>query len=151
MSRYVLLLMLAAACLAGCSGLPLSPVTNDRRPVQFVQDPSKTLTLMHDMTLDDGSPVQHELRLPAGRYALEAQDDEYWYMRSGAAIEFKEIHKGGRVENRDFTGGIMIGKYLFRSVPAGGYIDGDGSTRILMWKLGGEFIGREGKDWKKSF
>jgi len=144
-------LLIAVSCLAGCGGLPLSPVTNDRREVHFIQDPSKTLTLMHDMTWYDGSPPRHELRVAAGRYALEAQDDEYWYMRSSVPLEFKEFRKGGQVDTRQFAGGIMIGKYLFRAVPAGGYIDGDGSTRILMWKLGSDFIGREGEDWKKSF
>ena len=38
-----------------------------------------------------------------------------------------------------------------RSVPAAGYIDGQESSRILIWKLGKEFLSREGKDWRKSF
>ena len=64
-------LLIAVSCLAGCGGLPLSPVTNDRREVHFIQDPSKTLTLMHDMTWYDGSPPRHELRVAAGAVAEE--------------------------------------------------------------------------------
>jgi len=149
----VAIVMLAAsiACLSACGGLRLNPVTNERRNVHLEQDPSRTLTVMSDMLWRDGSSPAHELRLPAGVYALEAQDDEYWYLRSSSTLEYKTIPKHGKVDDRNFQGGIMIGKYLFRAVPAGGYIDGEGSTRILIWKLGSEFISRQGKDWRKSF
>jgi len=150
--RLVLMLLTASiACLPACGGLPLNPLTNDRRNVHLEQDPSKTITVVHEMVWYDASPPVHELRFPPGIYALEAQDDEYWYMRSSVALEFNEFRKGGKLETRSIPGGIMIGKYSFRAVPAAGYIDGDASTKILIWKLGGDFMHREGKDWKKSF
>ncbi len=46
---------------------------------------------------------------------------------------------------------VVLHEMVWYDVPAGGYIDGDGSTRILVWKLGSDFMNREGKDWKKSF
>lgn len=151
MGRVVLLLTASMVCLSGCGGLRLSPLTNERRNVHLEQDTSKTITVTEAMVWYDASPPAHGLRFPAGIYVLEAQDDEYWYMRSGVPLEFKEFRKGGKVDSRNLPGGIMIGKYSFRAVPAAGYIDGEGSTRILIWKLGSEFMGREGRGWKKSF
>jgi hypothetical protein len=103
------------------------------------------------MPFHDASHPHHSLRFPAGIYVLEAQDTEYWYLRSSVPLEFTEFKQGGSVDARSFQGGIMIGKYSFRAVPAAGYIDGEGATKVLIWKLGSEFIAREGKDWRRSF
>jgi hypothetical protein len=143
--------MASLACLSACGGLRLNPVTNERRSVHLEHDPSRTLTVKSDMLWRDGSPPAHELRFPAGIYVLEAEDDEYWYLRGAVPLEYKAFPKRGKMDDRNLQGGIMIGKYLFRAVPAGGYIDDDGSTKILIWKLGSEFINRQGKDWTKSF
>jgi hypothetical protein len=59
--------------------------------------------------------------------------------------------KGVQTEKRSLRGGIALGKYTTRSVPAAGYIDGQESTRIIVWKLGKDFLGRENRDWTKSF
>jgi hypothetical protein len=150
--RHAVMLFVASlACLPGCGGIPLSPLTNDRRTVHLEQDASKSLTLKDDMVFYDSSHPTHGIRFPAGMYVLEAEDDEYLYLRASHPLEFKDYKKGGKVDTRRIVGGIMIGKYLFRAVPAAAYIDGEGSTRILVWKLGSDFINREGKDWTKSF
>jgi hypothetical protein len=149
--HLVILLTASMACLYGCGGLQFNPLTNERRNVHLEQDKSKTVTLTNDMTRYDASRPTHGIRFPAGIYLLEAEDEDYWYMRSSVPLEFTDYRKGGKVESRSIPGGIMVGKYVFRSVPAGGYIDGEGSARILVWKLGSDFLGREGKDWKKSF
>ncbi len=151
MRRLIMLLAASIACVSGCAGIQPSPLVNERRSVHMEQDQSKTVIVLHEMVFYDASPPAHALRLPAGTYALEAQDGEYWYMRCGAALGLEAFRKGGRVDDRSIPGGIMIGKYSFRAVPAGGYIDGDGPAKILVWKLGGDFMSREGKDWKKSF
>jgi hypothetical protein len=31
------------------------------------------------------------------------------------------------------------------------YIDGEGAGKILIWKLGKDFMGGEGRDWRRSF
>jgi hypothetical protein len=139
------------ACLCACGGLELNPVVNETRTVHAERDASKTLTVMHEMVWDDKSHVAHELRFPAGTYALEAEDDAYLYMRSAAPLQYQEFSKGRRVDERSFRGGIALGKYTTRSVPAAGYIDGQETTRVLIWKLGKDFLKREGADWKKSF
>lgn len=146
-----MLLAASIVCLSGCGGLELNPLVNERRNVHLEPDRSKTLTVTHEMVWYDKSPPVHGLRFPAGIYALEAEDEDYWYMRSSTPLELREFRKGGKADSRDLAGGIMIGKYLFRAVPAAGYIDGDGSTRIMIWKLGSEFLSLEGKDWRKSF
>jgi hypothetical protein len=48
-------------------------------------------------------------------------------------------------------GGIALGKYSTRSVPAAVYIDGEGTAKVLIWKLGREFMSGEGRDWRRSF
>ena len=146
----VTMLSASVAC-AACASLQLTPLTNVPRNVHLEQDASKTITVSHDMVFYDASPPAQGLRFPAGTYALEGQDGEYWYMRSSVPLEFLAFRKGGKADSRRIAGGIMIGKYSFRAAPGAGYIDGEGSTRIEVWKLGGDFLKLEGTDWKKSF
>lgn len=141
----------AVACLAACGGLELNPSVNEPRNVHLEQDPSKTLTVVQEMVWDDKSHATREIRFPAGTYALEAEDADYWYMRSPVPLNLRGFKKGVQTESRNIRGGIAIGKYTTRSVPAAGYIDGQESSRILIWKLGKDFLSREGKDWRKSF
>ena len=141
----------AVTCLAACGGLELNPSVNEPRSVHLEQDPSKTLTVMQEMVFGDKSHATREIRFPAGTYALEAEDADYWYMRSPVPLNLRGFNKGVQIESRNIRGGIAIGKYITRSVPAAGYIDGQESSRILIWKLGKDFLSREGKDWRKSF
>ena len=141
----------AVACLAACGGLELNPSVNEPRSVHLEQDPSKTLTVVQEMVFGDKSHATREIRFPAGTYALEAEDADYWYMRSPVPLNLRGFNKGVQIESRNIRGGIAIGKYTTRSVPAAGYIDGQESSRILIWKLGKDFLSREGKDWRKSF
>ena len=141
----------AVACLSACGGLELNPSVNEPRSVHLEQDPSKTLTVMQEMVFGDKSHATREIRFPAGTYALEAEDADYWYMRSPVPLNLRGFNKGVQIESRNIRGGIAIGKYTTRSVPAAGYIDGQESSRILIWKLGKDFLSREGKEWRKSF
>jgi hypothetical protein len=148
--RHLVLLLGLCAALAGCGGLELNPIVNEQRTVRFEQDPSKTVTVIHDLVWQDkSSRATEELRLPAGIYALEGEDGDYWYMRSSVPLELREFKKGGKVES--LRGGLAVGKYSFRPVPAAVYIDGESTSRVIIWKLGKNFLSREGKDWRKSF
>jgi hypothetical protein len=138
-------------CLSACGGIELNPLVNEPRTVHFERDPAKTLSVTQEMVWDDKSHPTQEIRFPVGTYTLEAEDGDYWYMRSSAPLNLREFKKGVQTESRTIRGGIAIGKYTTRSVPAAGYIDGQESSRILIWKLGKEFLSREGKDWRKSF
>lgn len=138
----------ALSCVGGCGGLELSPVVNEPRTVHLEQDPSKRLIVINEMLWHDKS---QELWLPAGTYSFEAEDADYWYLRAPTPLTMREIKKGAPTQSRNLRGGVAIGKYTTRSVPAAAYIDGLESQRILIWKLGKDFLSREGKDWRKSF
>jgi hypothetical protein len=149
--RHLVLLLAACAVLGACGGLELNPIVNEHRTVRFEQDPTKTVTVVHDLVWEDKSHATEEVRLPAGVYALEGEDGEYWYMRSSVALELREFKSGGKVESRNLRGGLAVGKYSFRAVPGAVYIDGEGTSRVIIWKLGKNFLSREGGDWRRSF
>ena len=84
-------------------------------------------------------------------YSLEAEDADYWYFRSSAPLEFRRFEHGRPTEEHSNPGGLMLGKRSLRMVPAGAYIEGDGTSKIMVWKLGGDFLAMEGRQWRKSF
>ena len=149
--RHLVLLLAACAALGACGGLELNPIVNEHRTVRYEQDPSKTVTVIHDLVWEDKSHATEEVRLPAGIYALEGEDGEYWYMRSSVALELREFKSGGKVETRNLRGGLAVAKYSFRAAPGAVYIDGEDTSRVIIWKLGKNFLSREGEDWRRSF
>ena len=149
--RHLVLLLTVSTALGACGGLELNPIVNEHRTVRFEQDPSKTVTVIPGLVWEDKSHATEELRLPAGIYALEGEDGDYWYMRSSVALELREFKEGGKVESHNLRGGLAVGKYSFRPAPGAVYIDGEGTSRVIIWKLGKNFLSREGKDWRKSF
>jgi hypothetical protein len=137
--------------LQGCTGLELNPLTNEHRVIRTEQDRTRTLSVTHELVLEDKKQPAHELHLPPGIYAFEGEDEEYWYMRSSTPLAMVDFHRGGRPDRHTLRGGIALGKYSTRSVPAAVYIDGEGTAKVLIWKLGKDFMGGEGRDWRKSF
>jgi hypothetical protein len=110
----------------------------------------ETFTVIEGMVFYDASPATRGLRFPPGVFALEAEDGDYLYLRSPAPLEFHVFKDGKAVDSRNIPGGIMVAKH-FSLVPAAGYIDTEGTKKMGVWKLGGEFLRIEGKYWKKSF
>ena len=150
--HYLALLLFSASAmmlLVGCVPLQVNPVT-ESRSVQAATDVKKTFTVAEGMVFYDASPATHGLRFPPGIYTVEAEDADYWYLRSPAPLEFHVMKDGRTVDEREIPGGIMIAKH-FNMVPAGGYIDGEGSAKMMVWKCGGEFLRQEGKYWTKNF
>jgi hypothetical protein len=137
--------------LAACAGLELNPLINEHRVIRAEQDRARTLVVTHELVLDDKRHASHELHLPSGPYALEGEDEDYWYLRSAGALVMIDFHRGGQADKHSLRGGIALGKYATRSVPAAAYIDGEGTAKVLVWKLGKDFMGGEGRDWHKSF
>jgi hypothetical protein len=143
--------LMLSLSLPACAGLELNPLTNEHRVIRVEQDRARTLVVTRELVLDDKRHAAHELHLPAGIYSLEGEDEDYWYLRSGGALIMLDFHRGGQTDRHSLRGGIALGKYSTRSVPAAVYIDGEGTARILIWKLGKVFMGGEGRDWRRSF
>jgi hypothetical protein len=149
--RYTTVIMaVAATALSGCGTLMLSPIANESRVVQTLTDATKTLTVPEGMVFYDSRPPTQGIRFPAGTYAVEAEDADFWYLRSEAPLEFRDFDRGAVVAERTVPGGIMIAK-RFSMVPAAGYTDQGTGTKLMIWKLGQEFLMQEGKSWTKTF
>lgn len=149
--RYLALaITVTASLLTGCGTLQLNPVTDEVRTVTATTDSGKTVTVPDGMVWYDAAPPTRGLRFPPGTYVLEAEDADYWYLRSPAPLEFRIFKDGTVIDARNIPGGIMIAK-RFSMVPGAGYIDGEGATKVMVWKLGSDFLNREGRDWTKTF
>lgn len=147
-------LAMLALVLSGCAALgPIaSPVATEVRTVSPVADATKTLTVKDGMVFYDRD-ASHGIRFPPGIYTLEAQDASYWYPRAPSPLERREFRSGQVSQSGAAPGGLMIGKSTLGTVvlPAAGYTDGENGDKVLIWKLGGEFVRLEGKYWSKSF
>lgn len=146
------LLLLVSCFFVPIAAFALNPVTSEVRSVRPAMDEKKTVTVPEGMVWYDAARPTRGLRFPPGTYALEAEDDEYWYFRSPEPLEFR-VFSGREVKDaRSIPGGVMLGKKTLKLIPAAGYIDGErGSEKMMVWKLGRNFLRREGKDWRKSF
>src|SRR5271154_4669586 len=94
--RHLVLLLAVSAALAACGGLELNPIVNQHRTLRYEQDPSNPVAVIQVLVGENKSHATGELRLPAGIYALEGEDGEYWYMRSSVALELREFKNGGK-------------------------------------------------------
>lgn len=149
--RRLLIFLSLSVVMIGCGVMPpLDPVAAETRVVRSVSDASKTVTVQNGMVWYNTTHTRG-LRFPPGTYALEAEDENYLYLRCPFPLEFKTFNGVSVTDARTIQGGIMIGKAKLSAVPAGGYIDGEGTAKIMVWKLGGDFLSLEGLEWKKSF
>jgi hypothetical protein len=153
--RRLIASLLALSCgiaLAGCGTLPpMDSTANEVRIIRPASDPSRTVTISEGMVWYATASRSSGLRFPPGMYALEAEDDDYWYFRSPAPLEFRNFVNGKPNEEHTKLGGLMLGKRSLRLVPGAGYVDADGSSKTMIWKLGGDFLAMEGRQWRKSF
>lgn len=144
--------ILCGILLNACGALPpLDPGVHESKPVSTASDPSRNVTVPEGMVWYAGPSRSTGIRLPPGLYSLEAEDADYWYFRSSAPLEFRSFENGRFTEEHSNFGGLMLGKRPLRMVPAGAYIEGDGTSKIMVWKLGGDFLAMEGRQWRKSF
>ena len=149
--RYITMIgFIIAALVSGCGTIQLDPAWLEDRTVQPAADAKKTFTVKEGMVFYDAAPATRGLRFPPGTYTLEAEDPDYFYLRSSTPLEFRTFKGGQPADGRSIPGGIMLAKH-FTIVPAAGYIDGEGSKKMAVWKLGRDFLAIEGKYWTKSF
>lgn len=138
--------------LASCSLVRLDAVTAEERRVVSTADATKTVTLS-DPIVWLNAPAHRAskgIRLPRGVYQLEAEDEDYWYFRAPAPVEMRLLRDGRPVEGPDIPGGLALGKSAFPTSPAA-YIDVDQDHKMLVMKLGYDFVRMRGKQWDQSF
>jgi hypothetical protein len=143
--------MLATVTFAAGQTFVYNTLTNENHPVQVAVDAKKTFTITRAIALMDGLPPTAGLILPKGIYALEAEDSEYWYLRSPAPLKFRESKDGIMVGGRTASGGIVIRKRKHSDAPFGAYVDGEGQSKVLVWKFGKGFPDSSTHDWTKDF
>jgi hypothetical protein len=120
-------------------------------------DAAKTLTVKKGMVFyDHVVGPSRGVRFPESTYALEAEDNTYWYFRAPAPIEMRKFNAGTVESAHNASGGLMFGKSSIKTLvlPAAGYIErvyGDVRNKIQVWKLGSEFMQLQGRYWTKSF
>jgi hypothetical protein len=144
--------ILCGISLNACGTLPpLDPTAHESKTVSTASDPSKNVTVPDGMVWYAGPTRSSGIRFPSGLYPLEAEDADYWYFRSPTPLEFRSFKNGRPTDEHSNPGGMMLGKQSLRMVPAAAYIEGEGASKIMVWKLGGDFLAMEGKQWRKSF
>lgn len=155
--RWLFPLLISALGVTACSVLPpFDAMTSENFTVQPATDATKTLTVNRDMVFYSDPSQAHGIRFPPGTYALEAEDNDYWYFRSPSPLEFRDSKNGAVTSANDVPGGIMIPRSFTKSlqnlVAGAGYTDGGSpTTRNMVWKLGVEFRRLEGTEWTRSF
>jgi hypothetical protein len=142
--------LIASMLLAGCGAVQLNPITSESRAVHATADMTKVVTVPEGMLWYDSPQRTHALRFPPGRYTLEAEDNEYWYFRSPDPLEFRDFEKGQTTNTRNLRGGLMLAKH-FSMLPGAGYIEGENTAKVMVWKLGQDFARLEHKGWSKNF
>jgi len=133
-------------------GRPLDPNIGTWGTVKSASDPARAVAIPEGMVWYENATRDSGMRFPPGNYTLEADDEDYWYFRSAAPLEFRKFSHGQVTEQHLSPGGLMLAKRSLQPVPAAAaYVDGDGQTKLMVWKLGGDFLAMQGHQWRKSW
>ncbi|MEE1674140.1 hypothetical protein SNR37_003572 [Agarivorans aestuarii] len=90
------------------------------------------------------------MRFLKGEYQLSAEDDEYWYFQAPLVIEMAVLEGGNVVGGKKMPGGLMLAKDELAAVPAAAYIDKEADSKILVLKMGQDFIALKGEKWQQQ-
>jgi hypothetical protein len=146
--------LIVSACLVpACSLIRVNAVISEERQVDPLTDERKTVTFREPVVWTDApiSRASKGVRLPKGVYILEAKDADYFYFRAPAPIEMRVIQNGRPVEGQDVPGGVALAKWFFITASPVAYIDVAPGRKMLVMKLGYEFMTMRGKQWEKNF
>jgi hypothetical protein len=140
-----------AILISGCVSLP--GAVAEQHPVRSVSDPSRVVVFNEPMVWLDAPThrASKGVRLQPGEYALEAENDEYWYFRAPEPLELRALDGSRTVDGRFVPGGLALSKG-FNLVPAAVYIDGDvAGQKLHVMRMGRDFLQLRGKTWEPSF
>ncbi len=148
----VLLVGLIGVC--GCGGMRLDPTDDQARTITLATDHSQTLTFKTGMVWCYDLSARRCLRLPPGVYTIEGEDAVWRYFRAPEPFDFRFLDKPENDRQRFIAGGVALRKGYDIMLPAEVYIDSDNhiaAEKVLIFKLGNDFIEMEGGRWTKNF
>ena len=149
--KKLLLLLVPFVLLLGCETIPEpSPMVAEERTVRTVEEGSLTVTIYQELKFYDDEEPARGIHLPPGEYVLEAEDSDYYYFKAPERIRFRMMLRTIVVDEQVLPGGLMLSKEARRNDPAGIYMHGNETVRVLVWKLDQRFMNREGEDWSRS-
>jgi hypothetical protein len=133
--------------------MALDPVTDEEFAVTPISDPERTLTFLEPMVWMNAPEhrATKGVRLLAGTYELEAEDEKYLYFRAPVPIEMRVLQNGVPVDGRDYEGGLALSKAFVALVPAVAYVSMSEERKMHVMKMGDDFLQLEGRVWEKSF
>ncbi|BEU02161.1 hypothetical protein OAG1_09610 [Agarivorans sp. OAG1] len=123
----------------------------EERPVTQVSEPASKVQFNDALVwLDSAQQGKRGVRFLKGEYPLSAEDDEYWYFQAPSVIEMAVLEGGNVVGGKKMPGGLMLAKDELATVPAGAYIDNETDSKILVLKMGRDFMALKGEKWQKQ-
>ena len=143
--------LLSLFATAGCGGMRFDG--RDDTPTTITLTPSQTkmLTVIEPMIWCTDAAATLCARLPKGTYAMAGEDRTFRFFRAPEPMDFRG--KKGPDSQRFILGGIALNK-TFSMLPAEIYIDPNGertSEKVLVLKLGSDFLTQEGVRWTKNY
>ena len=96
------------------------------------------------------------VKLPAGEYVFEGEDDIFLYFRSQEEMEYRVYHKEGYAEGAFQMGGIALArkdKWDDVEYPACTYIDGENQRqkRLTCPLETSSLLRKRGTEWESNF
>ncbi len=123
----------------------------EERPVTQVTDIANNVQFNQAIVwLDSAQQGKRGVRFLKGEYQLSAEDDEYWYFQAPLVIEMAVLEGGNVVGGKKMPGGLMLAKDELAAVPAAAYIDKEADSKILVLKMGQDFIALKGEKWQQQ-
>lgn len=146
--------LLSLMVMTGCCGIRLDPRDDTPRTITLATDHSKALAFREGMVWCMDMSAQSCLRLPPGTYTIEGEDAEWLFFRAPERIDFRVFDGKTLKDQRFIPGGIALRKHFDIMLPAEVYIDPGAqqtTDKVLIYKLGNDFMAREHNTWTRNF
>ncbi|WP_137671914.1 hypothetical protein [Agarivorans sp. Toyoura001] len=149
-SLSILMIGLVVLLLSGCKSVGVGSGFEERL-VSVIEMPTRSLSFTDAVVwLDNAQQGKRGVRFLQGEYALEAEDDDYWYFHAPSVIEMGVLEGGNVVAGKRMAGGLMLAKSPQATVAAGAYLDSEAERKIMVLKIGRDFLDLKGNKWLLS-